>query len=315
MAGQVHRARQASAVMSGLAPESVPAIEERMVGGVMVPVGTGLRPMRSGVRISEPWGTAHPGRDKPAGHRVDFSVDELRDLSAKVDATLLEYPDAKDTKLASRVLKKVQSDLSVRKIYHMRHITTVDRLKTGIMRLRSLKASGDLALLFDTASEQASSENEAWRGLSVNELIRIGKLGESGGVSVADIMARRGKKKPKPESESESESESEDQDESEEEIEEESEVESEVWGGEVDEFEEVEEEVEEVEEIEEVEEVEEVEENEDGEEAPRRRPVPDDVRQVDTRRKKQKKHSSPSKQKRKRKVVEDDDDEETVWSG
>ena len=300
--------------MSGLSPESVPAIEERMVGGVMVPVGTGLRPMRSGVRISEPWGTAHPGRDKPAGHRVDFSVDELRDLSAKVDATLLEYPDAKDTKLASRVLKKVQSDLSVRKIYHMRHITTVDRLKTGIMRLRSLKASGDLALLFDTASEQASSENEAWRGLSVNELIRIGKLGASGGVSVADIMARRGKKKPKPESESESESEDQDQDESEEEIEVESEVESEVCGGEVDEFEEVEEEVEEVEEIEEVEEVEEVEENEDEEEAPRRRPVPD-VRKLETHHKKQKKHS-PLKQKQKRKVVEDDDDdEETVWSG
>lgn len=267
-----------------------------MVGGVMVPVGTGLRPMRSGVRISEPWGTAHPGRDKPAGHRVDFSVDELRDLSAKVDATLLELPDAKDTKLASCVLKKVQSDLSVRKIYHMRHITTVDRLKTGIMRLRNLKASGDLALLFDTASEQASSDNEAWRGLSINELIRIGKLGASGGVSVADIMARRGKKKPKPESEDEDE----DEDESEEEIEEESEEESEVGGGEVDEFEEVEEN-------------EEVEEDEDEEEAPRRRPVPD-VRQVDTHHKKQKKHS-PSKQKRKRKVVEDDDDEETVWSG
>ena len=79
MAKNVYHARVASAVMRGLLPESVPVMEERMVGGVMVPVGTGLRPMRSGVRISEPWGTAHPGRDKPAGHRVEFfSVDVYR---------------------------------------------------------------------------------------------------------------------------------------------------------------------------------------------------------------------------------------------
>ena len=149
VAAQVHNARVSSAIMRGLAPESVPAIEMQKVGGVMVPVGTGLRPSRSGIRISEPWGTAHPGYGIAKGHRVQFSIDELRVLSDKLESTLLEFPDAKDTKLASRVLKKIQNDPSVRKIMHERHIITVDRLKTGIMRLRKLKASGELDLLFE----------------------------------------------------------------------------------------------------------------------------------------------------------------------
>ena len=206
MAKNVYHARVASAVMRGLLPESVPVMEERMVGGVMVPVGTGLRPMRSGIRISEPWGTAHPAFGQPVGQKVDFSVEELRMLSTFVATTSAEFPDAKVTKLASRVLLKVQSDTLARPIFHERHIVTSDRLKTGIIRLRKLQESGELDLLFNAAKEAASSDNEAWQGLSVNELIRFGKLGAAG-LSFDEVSRSRRKRMPEREYESESESE------------------------------------------------------------------------------------------------------------
>jgi hypothetical protein len=281
--------------MRGLAPESVPAIAERMVGGVMVPVGTGLRPSRSGIRASEPWGTAHPGFSLPAGQKVDFSVDELRSLSTLLEKTSKEFPAAKDTRLASRILKIVQNDPDVRKIYHVRHIVKSDRMKTGIVRVRKLKALGELDLLFEAAEEAASSDNAAWQDLSVNELIRFGKLRASG-MSVEDIVARR---KRKPEPENESEDESEDESEEVEEVEESEEVE------------EVEEE--EVEEEEESEEEESEEESAEEEVRASRRPAL--LRRVETTHKKPK-HSptnSPTKQKRKR-IIVIDDEEETEWS-
>ena len=138
VARQAQQTLEVAAIMQGLDPSTVPPIPLRAVGGVHLPVGTSLGASSSSAPT--PWGEDHPEANLKDRERAKFSTAELDYIRAKLKVVSERFPDKGKSKLASHVLNIVVKDPSARKIFHERHIVTVDRFKTGVKRLLQLDA-------------------------------------------------------------------------------------------------------------------------------------------------------------------------------
>jgi hypothetical protein len=142
VAKKAHDAAEASAIMRGDDPASVPAVKLVKIGGVMLPRGPGLNTSARRTRLLAPWGTNHPANNDTVSQRVAYSTDELLFIQRAIQQTKSAFPAALDVKLAARVLKIIHDDPAARAVFHQKHIADSGRMRTGIQSLQALEGAG-----------------------------------------------------------------------------------------------------------------------------------------------------------------------------
>ena len=142
MANKARDAAEASALLRGEDPSTIPAVQLVKIGGVMLPAGPGLNATAPRSRLLKAWGMSHPNIDYDPNRRVPYSTDELLFIQRAINKAKTDEPAVGENNLASRVLHIIQSDPKAKPVFHPRHIADSARMRNGIESLRTLEKAG-----------------------------------------------------------------------------------------------------------------------------------------------------------------------------